>query len=136
MFIPVVLSVTLGKGYKELHEAATLKKWLKKYRERKGAEYKSWDSEASDEEIKTYVERKVKEDMPNRRRIVIFIQTFLGFVPGLSWVPLPEEVAESNDNSHGQTLLARKMYEFFGEDANQFLLQVKSLYISYALRYL
>ena len=34
VFIPVVLSVTFGKGYKELHEAATLKKWLKKNKER------------------------------------------------------------------------------------------------------
>ena len=57
-------------------------------------------------------------------RIAIFIQTLLGFVPGLSWVPTPKKVAESNDNSHGQTLLARKMFKFFGEDAPQTILQL------------
>ena len=123
VFIPVVLSLTLGKGYKELHEAAT----LKKFKERKGAELKSRFPDWPDEDI----EGLNKYSMPGTcGRIIIFIQTFLGFVPGLSWVPLPEKVAYSNDKHHGQTLVARKMYEFFGEDATQFLLQVKSLYIS------
>ena len=49
----------------------------------------------------------------------------LGFVPGLSWIPLPKKVAESNGKSHEQTLLARKMFEFLGQDAPQFILQVK-----------
>ena len=127
MFIPVVLSLTLGKGYREIHEAAT----LKKFKERLRAELKLNHPDWSDKEIMSEVYSYYSYYMPSTcRRFVIFIHTFLGFVPGLSWVPPAPFMAYSNDKHHGQTLVARKMYEFFGEDATQFLLQVKSLYIS------
>ena len=108
------------------------------------AEYKKMHSMAPyetiqqyDWRIEQYGEKEVKGNMPYTcRRITIFIQTFLSFVPGLSWVPLPKEVAESNEDSRDQILLNRKMFEFFGEDATQFLLQAKSLYISPVVRYL
>ena len=74
------------------------------------------------------IEQEWERISPNIcKRFAIFTQTFLGFVPGLSWIPLHKKVAESNDNSHRQTLLARKMFELFGEDAPQFILQVRPL---------
>ena len=116
VIIPVILRLWLGKGWKELHEAAT----LKKFKERNDdEEFKSRNPHVDQQGLYEPV-----DFMPKTcTRIKILIQTVLGFVPGLSWVPLPDEVSESNDDSYDQMLLAHKMYDFFGEDAPQFLLQ-------------
>ena len=118
VFIPVFLSLTLGNGWKDLHEAWTLKKFKQKNtREKIKSDHPLW----SDGEVDSYFRRNYV--LSTCKRITIFIQTLLGFVPGLCWFPPSTEVTESNDSSHGQTLLARTIFVFFGEDTPQFILQ-------------
>ena len=57
-------------------------------------------------------------------RIMLTIWTFLTFLPGLSWIPLPVALLMKEDTFHTQPLQTRKMYELFGENAPQFVLQL------------
>ena len=59
-----------------------------------------------------------------KKRIFYFLQTFLSLLPGLSWIPLPKKVAETKGESYNQTLQRRKLFELFGENAPQFILQL------------
>ena len=57
-------------------------------------------------------------------KIIITIWTFLTFLPGLSWIPSPVPLFIEENTSYRQSLLSRKMYELFGENALQFILQL------------
>ena len=116
--IPFILILTLGKGYQELLEAATMEKFKQKVREYIKREY----PELSEERI----EKELENNTPGLiKRIWNTLQTFITFVPGLSWIPIPKEVAHAiGDDSYSQTLLRRKLYELFGENAPQFILQL------------
>ena len=113
--VPFFLTLTIGKGYIELHEAATMQKF--KQRLRKECE--------NDRCKKDIVETILEKYTPSLgKRVLFVIQTFISFLPGLSWIPLPKEVSESGDESYDQTLLRRKLFELFGENAPQFILQL------------
>ena len=103
--IPFILILTFGKGYEELYEAATMNTFYEKIAERHGVYAK-------------YYFPGVK------KRIFYFLQTFLSLLPGLSWIPLPKDLAETKGESNNQTLQRRKLFELFGENAPQFILQL------------
>ena len=112
--VPFVLTLTIGQGYLELHEAATMEKFKKRLQE-------ILSGEGLPEEI---IKEKVDDVTPGiGKRILFVIQTFTSFLPGLSWIPLPKEVADAGDG-YNQTLLKRKMFELFGENTCQFILQL------------
>ena len=116
VFVPFFLTLTIGKGYIELHEAATMHKFMTGLRK----EYESWGFKSNHD-----IDKKVDEETPGfGKRIFYVIQTFASLLPGLSWIPLPKNVAMAGSDSYKQTLLRRKMYELFGENATQFILQL------------
>jgi hypothetical protein len=59
-----------------------------------------------------------------KKRILYFLQTFLSLLPGLSWIPLPEDLTDTTGESYNQTIQKRKLFELFGENAPQFILQL------------
>ena len=59
-----------------------------------------------------------------KKRIFFFLQTFLSLLPGLSWIPLPEDLVYTKGESYNQTIQRRKLFELFGENAPQFILQL------------
>ena len=64
------------------------------------------------------------EVLPWWARIILTIWTFLTFLPGLSWIPSPVALFMEEDASYRQSLLTRKKFELFGENAPQFILQL------------
>ena len=62
---------------------------------------------------------------PNvKKRIFYILQTFLSLLPGLSWIPLPEDLADTKGESYNQTIQRRKFFELIGENAPQFIVQL------------
>jgi hypothetical protein len=98
--------LTVGKGYEELYEAATMKKYYEK-------------------DVESYGVERAKRRFPSVTiRIFNFLQTFLSLLPGLSWIPLPEDLTDTTGESYNQTIQKRKLFELFGENAPQFILQL------------
>ena len=90
-----------------------------KQKERKiyKTKYPHWDEDR--------IEKIVNVDTPGlRKRIVNTVQTFISFVPGLSWIPLPKELSYAIGEDYTQTILRRKLYELCGENIPQFILQL------------
>ena len=108
MVIPFILTLTFGKGYKELLEAATMNKYVQRRKEYF---------------VKYGLHGASVEKPSVGKRVLNTIQTFLTYIPGLSWIPLPKEVTYAIDEDYNQTLLKRKMCELFGENGPQFILQ-------------
>ena len=101
--MPFLLILTFGKGLQELKKVAT--------------HQPEWGS---------YLWRKNKNssNLPWWAKTILIIWTFLTFLPGLSWIPSPVALFMEEDTSYSQSLLSRKMYELFGENALQFILQL------------
>ena len=98
----------------ELHEAATMDKFKQRLRK-----------EMEEHRTADFIEENFEKLTPSLgRRVLFVVHTFITFLPGLSWIPLPKEVADASDDSYRQTLLRRKMFELFGENAPQFILQL------------
>ena len=115
--VPFLLILFLGKGWKELYEAATLEEYKPLAIEKIKARWQLFSEEFISRKVSKYKHPSV----PNR--MIYVTQTFITFLPGLSWIPLPNKVAMSRE-SYAQTLLKRKMFELFGENAPQFILQL------------
>ena len=71
-----------------------------------------------------YYKTDGNDNLPWFAKIIVTIWTFLTFLPGLSWIPSPVALYMEEDASYTQSLLSRKMYELFGENALQFILQL------------
>jgi hypothetical protein len=103
IIVPFLLILTFGKGLQEMKKVATHQP--KRY---------------------SYLWRKNNDssNLPCWAKTILTIWTFLTFLPGLSWIPSPVALFMEEDASYRQSLLTRKKFELFGENAPQFILQL------------
>ena len=101
--MPFLLILTFGKGLQEIKKVAT----------HQPKEFSFlWEK------------NNYSSNLPWWAKTILTIWTFLTFLPGLSWIPSPVALYMEEDASYTQSLLSRKMYELFGENALQFILQL------------
>ena len=101
--MPFLLILTFGKGLQELKKVAT--------HQPKAGSF-------------LWLKNNYSSNLPWWAKTILIIWTFLTFLPGLSWIPSPVTLFMEEDTSYTQSLLSRKMYELFGENALQFILQL------------